>query len=182
VGLQSSYTYSKSEGLNPRAMADRQNNPMYGSKEGSHPNQWLNCANGQYLLGDRPHMLRVLANFQLPWKLRVSTVVNLQSGRPYTRQARVAYNNISSRQTNFIAEPAGDDLRFDFQSLVDFSIGRDWAIPGNGILKTDLQFFNILNSTAVDNWVDYVLNPGDVFVPSIWVRPRRLMLRIGLEY
>jgi len=180
--LQSSYTYSKSEGLNPRALSNYQNNPMYGSKEGSHPNQWLNSSSGQNLLGDRPHMLRVLANFQLPWKLRFSSVVNLQSGRPYTRQARVNYNNISSRQTNFIAEPASDYLRFDFQNLIDFAIGRDWAIPGNWTLKTDLQVFNLLNSTAVDRWVDYVLNDGDQFVPSLWVKPRRLMLRIGLEY
>ncbi|MGB5398779.1 MAG: hypothetical protein WBO71_01065 [Thermoanaerobaculia bacterium] len=41
---------------------------------------------------------------------------------------------------------------------------------------------SLLNSTAVDRWADYVLNEGDEFVPSMWVKPRRLMLRIGLEY
>ncbi len=127
-------------------------------------------------------MFRVLANWNLPWNLHASTVVNLQNGRPYTRQARVFYNNISFQQTNFIAAAAGGPRRFDFQSLIDFSIGKRWRLPGRFILKTDLQFFNLLNSTAVDQFTDYVLNEGDEFVPSWWVKPRRLMLRLGLEY
>ena len=48
--------------------------------------------------------------------------------------------------------------------------------------ESGLQVFNLLNSTAVNQWVDYVLNEGDEFIPSNWVKPRRLMLRIGLEY
>ena len=114
--------------------------------------------------------------------LHASTAVNLQNGRPFSRQARVFYNNISYQQTNFIVGTAGGSRRFDFQSLIDFSIGKRWRLPGNFILKTDLQFFNLLNSTPVDQWADYVLNEGDEFVPSMWVKPRRLMLRIGLEY
>jgi len=39
-----------------------------------------------------------------------------------------------------------------------------------------------LYSSAVAQFGDYVLNEGDEFVPSMWVRPRRLMLRLGLEY
>ena len=54
--------------------------------------------------------------------------------------------------------------------------------PAGLILKTDLQFFNLPNSTAVDQWEDYVLNEGDEFVPRMWVKPLRLMLRLGLEY
>jgi len=49
-------------------------------------------------------------------------------------------------------------------------------------LKTDLQFFNILNSTDVVWLRSEVLNEGDQFVPSRWETPRRLMVRIGLEY
>ena len=40
----------------------------------------------------------------------------------------------------------------------------------------------LLNSSAVVQFGDYVLNEGDEFVPRMWVKPRRLMLRIGLEY
>ena len=41
---------------------------------------------------------------------------------------------------------------------------------------------HVLNSAAVDNFTTHVLNEGDEFVPSNWVTPRRLILRIGLEY
>jgi len=180
--LQASYTYSNSKGLHPLALFTWQNNSLFNGKSGSHPNQWLNLRNGQDLQASRPHLFRILANWQLPWNLHASTVVNLQNGRPFTRQARVFYNSISYQQTNFIVGTAGGDRRFEFQSLIDFSIGKRWRLPGNFILKTDLQFFNLLNSTAVDQWQDYVLNEGDEFVPSMWVKPRRLMLRIGLEY
>ena len=181
-GLQASYTYSDSSGLSSWALASTQWGLGLNSKNGSHPNQWLNLADGQQQMTDRPHMFRVQANWMLPWDLHASTVVNLQNGRPFTRQARVFYNNISYGQTNFIAAQAGGPRRFDFQNLIDFSIGKRWRLPGNFTLKTDLQFFNLLNSTAVDRFVSTVLNEGDEFVPSMWVKPRRLMLRIGLEY
>ena len=56
------------------------------------------------------------------------------------------------------------------------------------MLRKSCQVFSsvlsrsLLNSTAVDQWAYYVLNEGDEFVPRMWVKPRRLMLRLGLEY
>ena len=94
-GLQASYVYSDSIGLNPAALRDTQWTTFLGML-GSHPNQWLNLADGQQQLADRPHMFRVQANWQLPWSLHASTVVNLQSGRPYSRQARAGYGVISA--------------------------------------------------------------------------------------
>ena len=180
-GLQASYTYSESEGLSALPLAPFQWGLSF-LKFGSHPNQWLNLADGQPQLADQPHMFRVLANWQLPWDLHASTVIKLQSGRPYSRQARAGYQVISATQSEFIAAPAGGPRRHDFQNLIDFSLGKRWQLPGGFILKTDLQLLNLLNSTAVQFWNTQVLNEGDEFVPSWWVRPRRLMLRIGLEY
>ena len=176
--LQSSYTYSESTGLGPRALNQYQNNPVYGSKEGSHPNQWFNV-DGVPQTGDRTHMLRAQATFQLPWNMQASTAINLQNGRPYFRQIRANYNtSVASGQDYFIAE----ELRHPFQSLVDFSIGKHWNISGNGVLKTDLQFFNLLNNTATDWFETVILAPGDEFIPTWWVKPRRLMLRVGVEF
>jgi hypothetical protein len=64
---------------------------------------------------------------------------------------------------------------------------RRFRKPRKMTRKSCQVFFSVLsrsllNSTAVDRWADYVLNEGDEFVPSMWVKPRRLMLRIGLEY
>jgi outer membrane receptor protein involved in Fe transport len=176
-GMQASYTYSDSTGLNPRALSQWQNNPLYGSKEGSHPNQWFNV-DGAVQTGDRPHMFRVQANFELPWNMHANTNINLQSGRPYFRQLRAPYATSASRQDYFVAE----EFRHPFQSLIDFGIGKRFNIPGDGELKVDLQFFNLFNNDATDWFETVVLAPGDEFIPTWWVKPRRLMLRLGVEY
>jgi len=177
-GLQADYTYSKSIGLNARPWSQTQNNPMYGSKTGSNPNQYFNV-DGERLTGDRPHMFRVLANFELPWNMHASTVINLQDGRPYFRRSQAGYSVSRSAQSWFIADPS---FRHDFQSLVDFSIGKDFMLPGDGRLKLTLQFFNLLNSTAVDYLEDTRLTYPDNFRPNWWIKPRRLQLHLGVQF
>ena len=115
---------------------------------------------------------------------RGCTVINLQDGFPISRTAEADYNVISYDQSEFTVEPAGAPGRLDFQTLIDFSIGKRWQLPGRVVLKTDLQFFNILNSTAVIDGFFEDEYPDELgqWVSTEWVRPRRLMLRIGLEY
>ena len=177
-GLQASYTYSESTGLNPRPWAQSQNNPMYGNKRGSNPNQYFNV-DGADLVGDRPNMFRVLANFSLPWNMHANTVINLQDGRPYYRLISAPYSVNRSVQDRFVAD---NSLRHDFQYLVDFSIGKNFNIPGNGRLKLDLRFFNLLNNTATDYFEDILLSYPDDFRPNWWIKPRRLQLHVGLEW
>jgi Carboxypeptidase regulatory-like domain/TonB-dependent Receptor Plug Domain len=174
--MQASYTYSKSTGLNPRALSQWQNNPLYGSREGSSPNQWFNV-DGATQTGDRPHMLRVSANFELPWNLHANTNVNLQSGRPYFREVRGTYGTNAGRQDYFIAE----EFRHPFQSLVDFSIGKRFKLGDQAEMKLDLQFFNLLNNDATDFFETTILDPGETLYPTAWVKPRRVMLRLGFE-
>ncbi len=177
-GLNASYTYSESTGLNSRPWSQYQNNPMYGSKIGSNPNQYFNV-DGAKMTGDRPNMLRVMANFNLPWDMHANTVVNFQDGRPYYRMITGDYDTNRSGQGYFVAD---NSLRHDFQYLVDFAIGKDFKIPGNGRLKLDLQFFNLLNNTATDwNTTNLLAFPDD-FVPSWWMYPRRLQLHLGVEW
>jgi outer membrane receptor protein involved in Fe transport len=174
-GMQASYTYSDSTGLNPRALDQWQNNPLYGSREGSSPNQWFNV-DGAVQTGDRPHMFRVQANFELPWNLHASTNVNLQSGRPYFTQVRAPHGTNAGRQDYFTSE----QFRHPFQSLIDFSIGKRFPV-GEGEFKVDLQFFNLLNDDATDFFETTILAPGEELYPTAWVKPRRLMLRLGYE-
>jgi len=177
--LRSSYTWSKSNGLIPDLLDDTQFNPPYGNKLGSDPNNYIN-GQDQLLQGDREHMLRAQATFQLPFKMIASTALNFQDGRPYSRQIRVFDLNQSS--TPVIMEPASNSQRYPSQSLLDFSIGKRWTIPGGGELKTDIQVFNLLNDTAYDEFVTLEIQEGETFVPDWWLFPRRIMLRVGVEY
>jgi len=175
--MQASYTYSKSTGLIPDMLEQTQFNPLYGSKDGSDPNQFLN-ADGQRLQGDRPHMLRVQANFLLPWTMNLSTMINLQSGRPYSRQAL----STTTGRPEIIMEPASDDLRHGFQYLWDLGLGKRIDLGSDVEMQLDLQLLNVLNETPEDSWETLVLAEGDAFVPSWWVKPRRLQLRAGITF
>jgi len=175
--MSASYTYSESTGLIPAMLSQWQFNPLYGSRDGSDPNQFLN-ADGQHLQGDRPHMFRVQANFLLPWEINLNTMINLQSGRPYSRQIEVP----TQGRPAVIMAPASDDQRNDFQYLWDLNFGKSFPL-GNGVeLQLDLQLLNVLNETPVDLWETVVLSEGDDFVPNTWVKPRRLQLHFGIEF
>jgi hypothetical protein len=176
--MSASYTYSESKGLIPDMLGQgRQSNPLYGSKDGSDPNQFLN-ADGQRLQADRPHMLRVQANVLLPWTMNLSTMINLQSGRPYSRQA---YSPTEGHPA-IIMEPASDSQRHDFQYLWDLALGKTFTLGSDVELEFALQLFNVLNETPVDEWETVVLADGDTFVPNTWVKPRRLQLRAAVHF
>jgi hypothetical protein len=175
--MSASYTYSESTGLIPRFLSQWQFNPLYGSKDGNDPNSYLN-ANNQRLQGDRPHMLRVQANFNLPWLMRANTLINLQSGRPYSRQILVP----TQGNPPAIMEPASDEQRHGFQYLWDIGIGKQFNLGGSVALQLDLQLLNALNKTPTDWWETTRLNAGDTFIPNWWVKPRRLQVHVGIEF
>jgi outer membrane receptor protein involved in Fe transport len=178
--LRANYTYSKSNGLIPRMLSQTQFNPPYGFiLDGRDPNNFIN-AEDQRLQGDRPHMFRVQANFELPWDMHFNTNINLQSGRPYSRQINVF--GLGQGVSTVIMEPASDSQRHDFQSIVDFAFGKRFNLPGNGVFKATIQVFNLFNNDASDEFETLEIQEGDVFVPSYWVLPRRIMLRLGVEY
>jgi hypothetical protein len=175
--MSASYTYSESTGLIAAYLSQRQSNPLYGSHDGADPNSFLN-ANGQRLQADRPHMFRVQANFDLPWQARLNTMINFQSGRPFSRQARLP----TEQSPDAVIAPAGGQYRHDFQYLWDIGIGKQFNLGSNVALQVDLQLINALNSTSTDTFETLVLDEGDDFVPDWWVRPRRLQLHLGIEF
>jgi hypothetical protein len=179
-GLRANYTYSKSNGLIPRMLSQTQFNPPYGFIfDGQDPNNFIN-AEDQRLQGDRPHMFRVQANFELPWNMHANTNINLQSGRPYSRQINIF--GLGQGVSTVIMEPASDSQRHSFQSIVDFSFGKRFNMPGDGVFKAQIQVFNLFNNDSSDSFQTLRLQEGDVFVPDYWVLPRRIMLRLGIEY
>ena len=175
--MKAEYTYSESTGLIPAFLSQRQFNPLYGGKDGNDPNSYLN-ANDQRLTGDRPHMLRVQANFDLPWQMRANTLINLQNGRPYSRQIYLP----TERNPPAIMEPASDEQRHPFQYLWDIGIGKQFNLGGSVALQIDLQLLNALNNSATDYFETVRLNAGDTFIPNWWIKPRRLQLHIGIEF
>jgi outer membrane receptor protein involved in Fe transport len=177
--MLASYTYSKSEGLNPTFLDwGSQGYAMYSSRAEADPNSYINA--DKTLAGDRRHMIRVVANFLLPWNLKLSTVVNLQTGRPFDRHKWVDLPNHAS--TRIIAEPSSNKQRFPDQYLWDLSIGKHFNFGNDNKLSLDLQILNVLNDDSPEGWRTREYDPLSNPVPSLWVLPRRAELRLRFEF
>jgi hypothetical protein len=176
-GLSASYTWSKSEGLIPRMLSQDQFNPFYGSKEGSDPNNFINAY--QRLQGDRPHMFRVQTVNRLPWDILLSGSIEFSSGRAHNRQIRVG--GLGQGTADVIMEPGGA-YRFSPIQQVDIVLGKRVPV-GKANIKIDGYFYNLLNSeTEIFLATLRLQNPGEEFTGTQWYKPRRLMLRVGVEF
>ncbi len=180
-GLTSSYTWSRSEGLIPNPLSQVQQEPLYAVRSGSNPNNFIN-ARGR-LQGDRPHMFRLQGVFQLPWEILFSTSVNFSSGAPFNRQIRL-FNLGVPGGTPVIMEPTGssDDLRRSPFKNLDFRVGRRIPLGGDVVLRLDATLLNAFNNDAELYFSTLQLDEGEEFSPSEWVLPRRLMLRVVVEF
>ena len=85
---------------------------------------------------------------------------------------------------NFIVENAGsqEGLRHPTLWVADVRLGKRFDL-GDVQLKLDAYVYNALNSTASIGHASLRLeDPGEQFIPSSWVEPRRLMLLAGFVF
>jgi hypothetical protein len=179
--LNASYTWSKSEGLSARPLPQTQNNPAYGTADGSDfVNHHLN-ATGR-LQGDRPHMLRVQSVFQqLPLGLHASVLADFSSGRHHTRQIQTpSIGGEGQGRTVIILE---QDFRLNPIESIDVTVGREFSLGAGLEFRLDGTVYNILNS---DNELSLqtlrLQSPAQDFVPNYWTQPRRLEVRLGFSF
>ena len=179
--LMASYTYSKTEGINPLphdAGSLGQGLPTFSSDEGSDPTDWYNAYHLQQ--GDRTHMFRLQSNVDVGWGLRASGVLNWQSGRPYMRLANVVGPTTGAALT--VTADASDSLRMPSQTILDLALQKTFKLGGDVTLDLGLQLLNALNDDAVEYYSSWVLFPGQNFEPSSWVAPRRLVIRAQIAF
>jgi len=181
--MMASYTWSRTDGINTHPRDRYQGNvgqglPLFTDQIGSNPNDWYNADKLQ--LGDRTHMFRIQSNVDVGWGLRVSGVLNYQTGRPYMRLATV-YAPISG--TNYtIAADASEDLIKPSSTVLDLGLQKTFGL-GRGVnFDVGLQLLNALNDDAVEFWATQLLVPGEEFEGSNWVNPRRLQIRLKVSF
>ncbi len=186
-GLSVNYTWSKSEGLIPRPLDQRQFNPPYGGTEGRDPNNLLNGY--QRLQADRPNMFRAQGVFQLPWDVMLSVAAEFSDGRAHNRQIQV--RGLGQGTVRAIMEPGGAYHYPPIQNI-DLSIGKRIHLGGETYFRIDGRFMNLLNSDTIYLYNNLRLQspvPGlsiqDQFYErsaSSWYKPRRLEVRVGVEF
>jgi outer membrane receptor protein involved in Fe transport len=179
--LMASYTYSEAKGLNTRPYLSSwygQGGPFWSSTSEGNPNVWGNAEG--LLVGDRPHAFRVTGNVQLPWKFRLSYILNHQTGRPYALRRQV--QTPSGQGITIISEHYSDDRRMPDQTLLDIGLGRHFALGDWGEFILDLQVLNLLNEDAVTYWQTDVLPAGQDYIEDGWVVPRHLRIRAKIQF
>jgi hypothetical protein len=186
-GLSVNYTWSKSEGLIPRPLNQAQFNPPYGGTEGRDPNHLIRGY--QRLQGDRPHMFRSQGVFQLPWDVMFSAALELSSGRAHNRQIRV--RGLGQGTVDTILEPGGT-YRYTPIQNIDLSVGKRIHLGGETYFRIDGRFMNLLNQDTIISYGSLRLQsptPGlsiqEQFYQEAaqsWYKPRRLEIRVGLEF
>jgi outer membrane receptor protein involved in Fe transport len=175
--LKSSYTWSRSEGLIPRPKRQTQGSALFGTLDGTDPNEWLNA--DQLLQADREHMFRVQGAFDLPWSFEGSLALNWQSGRPYARTDRA---RLGQGATFFIIEPASDDRRLPSTAMVDIGLRKRIKLRDDVALELGVDVFNVFNEDANTDWDSLWVGPGERYVPDSYVWPRRAMIRLGVDF
>lgn len=173
------YNYNKAWGLNPSFMdGGSQGYAFYSSRAEADPNSYINS--DKTMNSDRRHVLRVVANYMVGWGIKLSTVVNFQTGRPYDRQASVRLPNHS--WSTIIAEPSSNSQRYPDQFLWDFSIGKHFNTGKGTSLSIDLQILNLLNDDSVEWWRTREIQYNEDPIPGEWVLPRRAQLRARFQF
>jgi hypothetical protein len=179
--LMASYSYSRSEGLNPRFITtdwSGQGSVFYANRAEADPNAFINA--DKMLAGDRRHVLRLVGNVVLPLDFKISSVVNIQSGRTYDRSQWV---HLPSRSwSEIITSPASDSQRLQTQYLWDLGVGKHFNLGRGTDLSVDIQVLNILNDDAVEWWRDANWPAGEEPLPGGWVLPRRAEVRARFSF
>jgi hypothetical protein len=178
--LKGSYTWSKSKGLLPRPQIQSQGSTLYGSLDGTDPNEWLNAE--QYLQNDRTHVFRVQGYVDLPWTTQASMSANWQTGRPYARLDRVSSRFLDQGSQFIIIDPASNDHRLPTSLLIDLGLRKNFALGNDMSLEVGLDVFNILNEDANTSWDSQWVGPDEEYTASNYVWPRRAMVRLGLKF
>ncbi len=130
-------------------------------------------------------MLQVQGRFDLPWSFTAAVVYRYLGGKPYNRQLSVGGFGsgapLNQGSQTVIAIPAETSTAMPDQNVLDGSLARDFDL-GAVDLTVNLKLFNAFNEDSHDWWQTLNVPPGSRYVPSGYIRPRRLMVQVRLDF
>ena len=124
-------------------------------------------------------MFRIQSNVDLGWDLRLSGILNVQSGRPYLRLAQVVAPNGDAITVTI---DASESLRLPTSAVFDLGLQKVFNTGKNTDLTIGIQVLNLFNEDAVEYYASWQLYPGDEFTPSNWINPRRAQIRLKFAF
>ncbi|NIO22287.1 MAG: TonB-dependent receptor [Candidatus Aenigmarchaeota archaeon] len=179
--LSASFTYSKIWGLNPRGISRQtySENILWNSSSARDPNHFLNIEGR--MPGDRPFTFRFQGTYIFPYGFSASTNVQIMSGAPYARSAKIFGLNQGS-QTVAVEARGDNGHRLPTAYLVDFNVAKTFKIADRFSIQARVEVFNLLNQATPTSQMNYSLGAGDEWVwGSIWM-PRRVQFGLKVRF
>ncbi len=137
------------------------------------------------LTGDRRHLLKLMANYNLPWNAQVGAWVIYQSGQPWQIQSVTPYlpligSSYTTGDTNRYAEPAGS-RRTDSHYQMDLKYTQAFLVKKAVRIEVMADCFNVFNKQTGYNVQSLANNANFMALQSFW-SPRRFQLGVRFQY
>jgi len=150
-------------------IADGPGRQLWDNKEGT-------------LRGDRPHLLKLLASYDLPWQAQAGVFMVAQSGQPWEEWNFEAYRHLTSNQSETIryAEPAGS-RRSSPHWQMDLKYTQDIPVRDRYRFQIVADLYNVLNAQTGYN-IEPRAHSAGFGRPRSWYDPRRLELAARFQF
>jgi hypothetical protein len=132
------------------------------------PNSFLNIAETDRLLQDRPFVARLAGTARLFWGLSASVLFKAQSGAPWARTVTVippadwaAANGANPLPVTVYLESPGS-RRYEWWKSLDFRLEKEFTRSGRSLFAVSFDVFNLLG----DKYRILDLNDGGTWAPD----------------
>jgi hypothetical protein len=128
------------------------------------------------LRGDRPHLLKLMGTYQLPWNSQAGVFIVAQSGQAWEMWSYEPYIAFTTNTSDLIryAEPAGS-RRSSPHWQMDLKYTQDIPLSGRYRLQIVGDLYNVLNSQTGYN-IQPAFHSAGFGTPRSWYDPRRFEL------
>jgi hypothetical protein len=168
-------TLSKAEGR----LGSSLNEPDEGTGStaltfGQNPNDFVNT-DGR-LTSDRPVVFKLQVVGELPWGITAAANFQHQTGKPWSRIARITEPDLGLPQTTILAEPLTGDRRLPDWNVVDLRVEKAFTFADDMSLAVFGDVLNLTNSDTYENIGNRLGTAENFGLPTRFIFPRRLML------
>ena len=150
----------------------------YARDFGQNPNDYINS--DELLIEDHPVVAKVQLVYQLPKGFLLGLNLRQQSGRPWARQVRVS--SVTGLSTTILAEPLDGRRRVEDQTLLDLRLQKEFGLGGRANVAFLVDALNLLNDGANQGIGSRRADQSSFGQPTVFIRPRRVMLGAKLRF
>jgi hypothetical protein len=137
------------------------------------PNDFVNTDG--LLVGDRPVVSKLQLSYRLPYGLLVSTNMQYQSGRFYSRQIRVSGLGFPAAPTINMEANTGD-RRVPPVKMIDFRAQKEFTLANSATVGLFMDLLNLTNSDESEGVASTLGTSSSFGVGTKFIPPRRAML------